>query len=64
MNIHKHMEAIFVGALAVAGLGSYLLDSLPEAQARPAAVPQERMIATGGQMAVVVVKAPRVDPGR
>lgn len=64
MNIHKHMEAIFVGALAAVGLGSYLLDSLPEAQARPAPLPRERLVATPGNMAVVIVKAPRLLAGR
>jgi hypothetical protein len=64
MNIHKHMEAIFVGALAVVGLGSYLLDSLPEAQAQPGVVLKERLIAVPGRMAVVIVKAPRLHAGQ
>ncbi|WP_020655331.1 hypothetical protein [Massilia niastensis] len=60
MNIHKHMEAIFVVALAAIGAGSLALDSVPEAQARPAA-PVARDIATsGGAMAVVIVRAPRL----
>lgn len=59
MNIHKHMEAIFVGVLAVVGVGSYLLDSLPEAQAQPRVVLKERLVAVPGSMAVVVVRAGR-----
>ncbi|MBQ5949547.1 hypothetical protein [Massilia sp. ST3] len=66
MNIHKHMEAIFVVTLAVLGAGSFALDSvpeakatLPEAKAKPA-VPVEHNIATGATMAVVVVRAPRL----
>jgi hypothetical protein len=33
MNIHKHMEAIFVVALAVVGFGTMALDSSTEANA-------------------------------
>jgi hypothetical protein len=33
MNIHKHMEAIFVVALAVVGFGTMAIDSMPEAGA-------------------------------
>ena len=33
MNIHKHMEAIFVVTLAVTGVGKFALDSLPSAAA-------------------------------
>jgi hypothetical protein len=58
MNIHKHMEAVFVVTLAVFGIGSYIVDSLPEAQARPA-LPVARDIATPDSMAVVIVRAPR-----
>ena len=60
MNVHKNMEVIFVTALAAVSLGSWLLDSLPSAQAvanKPAVV--ERSIATPTSMAVVVIKAPR-----
>ena len=31
MNIHKHMEAIFVVTLVVVSAGSFALDSLPQA---------------------------------
>jgi len=33
MNIHKHMEAIFVVALATVGLGTMVIDEMPEATA-------------------------------
>lgn len=58
MNVHKHMEAIFVVVLAALGLGSFALDYLPEAAATPQAA-VERNIATPTSMAVVVVRAPR-----
>jgi hypothetical protein len=58
MNIHKHMEAIFVATLAVIGVGTLVIDSLPEATARPA-VRIARNLATPGTMAVVIVRAPR-----
>ncbi|WP_156885716.1 hypothetical protein [Massilia niastensis] len=60
MNIHKHMEAIFVVALAAIGAGTVALDSVPEARATSSA-PVARDIATsGGAMAVVIVRAPRL----
>jgi hypothetical protein len=37
MNIHKHMEAIFVVVLATVGLGSFALDNMPEAGANASA---------------------------
>jgi hypothetical protein len=58
MNIHKHMEAIFVVTLAVIGVGSFALDSVPEANAQPLR-PVERAVATDGQMAVVIIHAPK-----
>ncbi|WLI88740.1 hypothetical protein Q4S45_18765 [Massilia sp. R2A-15] len=60
MNIHKNMEVIFVTALATVSLGSWLLDSLPAAQAGAKPVPVARNIATPTSMAVVIIKAPRV----
>jgi hypothetical protein len=58
VNIHKNMEAIFVIVLAAIGLGSYLLEFLPDAQAtQPTAI--ARNIATPTSMAVVIVSAPR-----
>ncbi len=58
MNIHKHMELIFVATLATLGLGSFLIDYLPEAQAKPS-TPLARNIATPTTMAVVIITAPR-----
>ena len=58
MNIAKHMEAVFVIALAAAGSASFVSESLPQAQARPAVI-QDSSIATETKMAVVVVKGKR-----
>jgi hypothetical protein len=58
MNIHKHMEAIFVVTLAAIGVGAFALDSVPEADARPA-TPLAQNVATPGTMAVVIVRAPK-----
>lgn len=58
MNIHKHMEAIVVGTLAIIGVGAIAVELLPEAVARPA-LPMERLVATPGHMAVVVVHGQR-----
>ncbi len=63
MNIAKHMEAIFVVALAAAGSASFLSDPLPQAQARPAAI-VDSSIATETKMAVVVVKGKRPAAGQ
>jgi len=67
MNIHKHMETIFVGALAIAGAATIAIDSLPRAEARPAAqaapaLPAARNIATPGSMAVVIVRGHKPAP--
>jgi hypothetical protein len=58
VNIAKHMEAVFVVALAAAGSASFLSDPLPQAQARPAVI-LDSSIATETKMAVVVVKGKR-----
>lgn len=58
VNIAKHMEAVFVVALAAAGSAHFVADQLPQAQARPAAI-QDSSIATETKMAVVVVKGKR-----
>ncbi len=58
VNIAKHMEAVFVVALAAAGSASYFTDAVPPAHARPAAI-QDSSIATETRMAVVVVKGKR-----
>ena len=63
MNIAKHMEAVFVVALAAAGSASFLSDPLPEAQARPGAI-VDSSIATETKMAVVVVKGKRPSGGQ
>ena len=59
MNIAKHMEAVFIVALAAAGSASYFVDAVPQAQARPAVI-QDSSIATETRMAVVVVKGKRM----
>ena len=61
MNIHKNMESIFVVVLVVLNLGSFALDYLPAAQAKPPAVVvvAARSTATPTSMAVVVIKARR-----
>lgn len=59
MSIAKHMEAVFIAALAFAGSASYLVESLPEAQARVEA-PLVDSIATPTRMAVVHVVAKRM----
>ena len=61
MNIAKHMEAVFVVALAAAGSASFFTDAVPQAHASPAAI-QDSSIATETKMAVVVVKAKRLSP--
>lgn len=59
MNIMKHMEAVFVVAISLAVSGSYLLDSIPEAQARAYST-DSAMVASGDKMAVVTVSAKRL----
>lgn len=60
MNIHKHMEAIFLAALAIVGGSSFVLDGLPDAAAG-AAVPEMRAVAAPGGAAMVMCapQAPR-----
>jgi hypothetical protein len=57
MNIHKHMEAIFLAALVVVGAGAFALDDLPAADA---AAPVMRHVAMPDATAVVMCapKAP------
>lgn len=57
MNIAKHMEAVFIAALAALGAASYLGEAR---QVRPAI--QDSSIATETRMAVVVVKGKREQP--
>jgi len=55
MNIHKHMEAIFVVALVVVSAGSFALDNAPAADAgQPAAASAARNSATASARAAVV----------
>lgn len=61
MNIAKHMEAVFVVALAAAGSASFFTDAVRPAHASPAVI-QDSSIATETRMAVVVVKAKRLSP--
>lgn len=61
MNIIKHMEAVFVVAIGVAVSGSYLVDNIPEAQARPYTA-DAAQVASGAKMAVVTVTAKRLSP--
>lgn len=59
MNIIKNMEAVFVVAMALAVPGSYLLDGIPEAQARTYTA-DAAQIASGDKVAVVTVSAKRL----
>lgn len=52
MNILKHMEAVFVATVALAVSGSYLVDTLPEAHAKP--------VVTASAIPAVVVSAKRM----
>jgi hypothetical protein len=58
MNVHKHMEVIFVVTLAAVGLGSFALDSIPDAEAKASAsAPEMRAVVVPGAVPVVVVRA-------
>jgi len=57
MNVLKHMEAIFLTALVLAGVSSYA-----NAASTRAAEAYEAQVSVGAtQMAVVKVSAPRAD---
>jgi hypothetical protein len=56
MNIHKHMEAIFVVTLVVVSTGSFVLDSVREAEAGQSASPARHGAAADAR--AVVVRAP------
>jgi len=58
MNALKHMEAVFVIALSVAGIGSYLAATAQDAEAMPA--PVASSVQTAPQMAVVNVVGKRL----
>lgn len=53
MNILKHMEAVFVAAVVLAVSSSYLVDALPQAQAKT-------VVSASTQVPVVVVSAKRM----
>lgn len=55
MNILKHMEAVFVAAAVFAVSGSYLVDTLPQANAK-----QVAMASAASAVPVVVVSAKRM----
>lgn len=57
MNILKHMEAVFLASVALAVSGSTIVDTLPEAHAKPAAA-----ASTVTAVPVVVVSAKRMTP--
>jgi len=62
VKIAKHMEAVFVVALAAAGSFSYFAGGVQPAQAKVSGQPaviQDSSIATETRMAVVVVKGKR-----
>jgi hypothetical protein len=62
MNVHKHMEAIFVVTLAAVGFGSYALDSLPDAEARTSAsAPAMRAVVVPGAMREELTLQPGLD---
>ena len=55
MNILKHMEAVFIATVALAVSGSYLIDTLPQANAKPVAT-----ASAVGPIPVVVISAKRM----
>lgn len=62
MNIHKHMEAIFVVTLFVVSTGTLAFDSLKEAAAgQSAAVARENAAASAR---AIVVRAPTMPQQR
>ncbi len=55
MNVLNHMEAVFVATLALAASSTFMNDSIPTANAQP-------LVSSGGaSIAVVVVKAKRMN---
>ena len=55
MNMHKHMEAIFVVTLVVVSTGTFALDSVTEAEAEQSASVARDAVA---EARAVVVRAP------
>ena len=58
MNIAKHMEAVFVAALAFAGSASFVADTLPAAQAHNQAQLAAAAVPAGVPVVVVSAKRP------
>jgi len=63
MNVHKHMEVIFVVALATVSLGSFALDDMPAVNA---STPVMREVAAAPAPAgqALVMCAPKALPRR
>lgn len=60
MNIHKHMEAIFLAAVAIVGASSFLLDGMATADAGGVAPVMRHVAAPGGAALVMCTpEAPR-----
>jgi len=57
MNVLKHMEAVFLFSLSVAGVASVLADGIPEAQAHPVTAVR---VASNAGMPTVHVTAKRL----
>jgi hypothetical protein len=58
MNIIKHMEAVFLVSLSVAGVASVMLDSMSTAQAQP--LTTSVTVASNAGVPVVKVTAKRL----
>lgn len=58
MNVHKHMEAIFIVALATVGLGTMVIDGMPEATAS-ASAPVIRDVAACRRGTAIATVSPR-----
>lgn len=57
MNALKHMEAVFVIALSVAGIGSYLASTAQVANATPVATAQMAVVTVVGKRMTAAEKA-------
>jgi hypothetical protein len=64
MNVHKHMEAIFVVALAVVGLGSFAIDGVPETSASAWAPVIREVAAPAPSGQALVMCSPKTAPRR
>ena len=62
MNLLKHMEAVFIGAVVLAVSSSYVADTLPTAHATPVAAASTAAVSTAAAVPVVVVSAKRMSP--